>query len=820
MIPYHSVVRRRLLTYLGSMILVACGARSPLQSLAGSSTGGVLRFSGGGASGTGGVTTAFNGGATAAGGTTVATGGNSACGPWLTTCEANLQQSCIDLQSNTTHCGACGHACKSGWHCTAGECRSPACEGKFTFGPRLVDFQYGSSSQLGSIAAADFDEDGQLDLAVTDFANGVVGVRLGEGQGRFGTAAFYPTGDSPGHLRVADFNADGDLDLLAVGTSSAGTASVFLGDGHGAFAPKRELTVGQQVYQLAVGDINGDRAPDLVATSYPGPALKVLLGSGDGTFAPGGDYLLREHIDAVAMVDLDGDQRFDVVALNWEGSSTWYDGWVSVLLGNADGSLTRSTDHRLDIYCYDLAIGDVNNDGAADVLAAGEPSFEVLFGDGHGGFRSSLTADGGGRLTLGDLDDDGNLDAVALNEDVLPTIASTMRGNGDGSFTSGTSVSFGINALPVLGDFDGDGNADMVGITSDQRNVTVLSGKGDGTFVDAVSIPDEDCPQTAALGDVNRDGNLDLLSATSSRSVRFYFGTPDNSTAPTMSLDVGGTPAQVLTADIDADNVTDLMFGYDDGTIGVRFGTGTATWGEPVYVPSTGLQPITLADMDNDGLLDLLRLVPWSYGYALSSWRNLGGRAFSPPSTYPARTNLAAFAVGDFDGDQLPDLVLAPASANVEIALAMVAGSFASPVEYQTPSPLDQLRVADVTGDGMLDVIGHNADASAIVLLPGRGDGSLGSGRVYPIDEPCESLSVYDVDGDRNLDIVTVGWNGAILMKGNGRGEFAISLVSSAMSMPPHFFDSPAIGDLNGDGWPDLVVTSSCTTDVMFGQCR
>ena len=97
----------------------------------------------------------------------------------------------------------------------------------------------------------------------------------------------------------------------------------------------------------------------------------------------------------------------------------------------------------------------------------------------------------------------------------------------------------------------------------------------------------------------------------------------------------------------------------------------------------------------------------------------------------------------------------------------------------------------------------------------------LGTGREYPIDGPSNALIVYDVDGDRNVDIVSIDWSGTTLMKGNGQGEFSRSTASPAIAMPPYSY-SAAIGDLNGDGWPDLVITneSSCTLNVMFGKCR
>ena len=168
-------------------------------------------------------------------------------------------------------------------------CPTPgfASAGTFNVGPTPV-----------SVAAGDFNKDGNPDLAVGNqgsnsnhYTNGSVSIFLGEGDGTFHGTVNYDMGTNLTFVAVGDFDLDGNLDLAALtsnGYGSFGTVSILLGNGGGSFRPAARYEIsGVNARSLAVGDVNGDNKPDIVAGGH---WMDVLLGNGDGTFATSFTY--------------------------------------------------------------------------------------------------------------------------------------------------------------------------------------------------------------------------------------------------------------------------------------------------------------------------------------------------------------------------------------------------------------------------------------------------------------------------------------------------------------------------------------------------
>jgi dienelactone hydrolase len=248
--------------------------------------------------------------------------------------------------------------------------------GDGTFLP-ATDLSVGSN--LEAVAVGDFNSDGKLDLAVADYATGEVLVLLGNGNGTFQTPVSYSTGpaSNPLSLAVADFNADGKLDLvvLVVGkstcsSSTCGTLSVLLGNGNGTFQAAVNYAAGGEPTSIAVGDFNGDGKLDLAVTDISAQTLNILLGNGNGTFQAPVSYGtgLADPV-WVDLGDLNGDGKLDLAVLNIGGSD------VSVLLGNGNGTFQAAVNYSLPPFSTGLAagavgIGDFNGDGKLDVAVA------------------------------------------------------------------------------------------------------------------------------------------------------------------------------------------------------------------------------------------------------------------------------------------------------------------------------------------------------------------------------------------------------------------------------------------------------------------
>jgi hypothetical protein len=254
--------------------------------------------------------------------------------------------------------------------------------GDGTFQPAVT--YHSGGNQAVSVAVADLNLDGKLDVVVTNYATGNVGVLLGNGDGTLQPAVTYSTGTQTGwNIVIADLNGDGKPDLVVGGSQVA----VLLGRGDGTFQPAVLYGSGG-LFGVTVGvaDMNLDGIPDIVAADDQS-SVGVLLGNGDGTFQPGVTYGSGGNQSmSVAAADLNLDGKPDVVVTNYMSGN------VGVLLGNGDGTLqpvvTYGSGGGQPIK---LAVADLNGDGKADV-AVTDIAWEVgvLLGNGDGTFQPAL----------------------------------------------------------------------------------------------------------------------------------------------------------------------------------------------------------------------------------------------------------------------------------------------------------------------------------------------------------------------------------------------------------------------------------------------
>lgn len=355
---------------------------------------------------------------------------------------------------------------------------------------------------------------------------------------------------------------------------------------------------------------------------------------------------------------------------------------------------------------WDVQTADVNNDGDLDVLtverSAGTLSVALGNGDGTLGAPQSFAAGATPRaLAVADLDGDGNLDVVTVNE---KNTLSLLRGNGDGAFQARTNIGIsggkGAKALAVeVGDMNHDGNLDLVvgalGNTYKQRGFTrqdgvihVLTGKGDGSFrsTSTVSIVGGVprsylmtnpgiSPVNLDLGDVNGDGNLDVVAATyqniggfpedpiGDRPVYFLPGDGNGGISlTTRRINLVSGPAALSLSDFNADGRLDLAVTSNDqyGYVRVGLGNGDGTFqdsgsGNGAY--ETWLFDVAAIDVNQDGKVDLVAAN--GYGaWGISVSLGNGDGTFQDAQTFVLSSVFAALAVGDFNGDGYLDVAV------------------------------------------------------------------------------------------------------------------------------------------------------------------
>jgi hypothetical protein len=382
-----------------------------------------------------------------------------------------------------------------------------------SFSP-AVNYPVGNSPQ--AVVTGDFNGDGRLDLAIANSFSNTVSVLLDNANGTFKPALTAATGTGPKSVAVGDFNKDGKLDLATANTYDL---SVLLGKGDGTFGPASKIDIGSNPTSVAVGDFNADGKLDLGVTSNvitfiggyyanyyisADPRANVLLGNGTGAFptvnATSLGYSAGYHTSA-AVADFNADGKQDFATVNRDS------GTVRVLLGSGNGKLLAPTEFGIGNYPLSVAVGDVNGDSHIDLVTANfaDNSVSVLLGDGAGGFGAAHNDAVGSlpiNVKLADFNRDTHLDIITANSDYDNTGVSVLLGRGDGTFSTPLNSPAGNNTWAVAaGDFNGDGWLDAATVNAFTNNASILLNTGDwSTTAHAVSFTVSGFPSAATAG--------------------------------------------------------------------------------------------------------------------------------------------------------------------------------------------------------------------------------------------------------------------------------------------------------------------------------
>ena len=198
-----------------------------------------------------------------------------------------------------------------------------------------------------SVAVGDFNGDGKQDLAVANFRAYYavsVSILLGDGSGNFSAVTNFDSGNGPTSVAVGDFNGDGKQDL-AVANQDTNDVSILLGNGDGSFQPAVRFSAGTNPTSVTVGDFNGDGKQDLAVTNSSSNDVSILLGNGDGSLQPAVNLAAGGAPQSVAVGDFNGDGKQDLAVADAGASPDW-NGDVSILLGNGDGTFSAPTNLR------------------------------------------------------------------------------------------------------------------------------------------------------------------------------------------------------------------------------------------------------------------------------------------------------------------------------------------------------------------------------------------------------------------------------------------------------------------------------------------
>ncbi|NIV13013.1 MAG: hypothetical protein GWN62_17535, partial [Aliifodinibius sp.] len=505
-------------------------------------------------------------------------------------------------------------------------------------------YHYEVSRLPWSVAVADFNHDGNQDIASASRAERSVTIRLGNGNGTLGNAEHLDVGISPRSNVVADFNNDNNTDLATANLLS-NNISVLLGNGDGSFQDSVNYSVGEKPRSIIAEDFNSDGNVDLANANRDDQSISVLLGHGDGTF--NNQIVVSTSTEINPRMLVSGDFNEDYIpdiALVHDDQSSNPRAKAGILLGNGNGTFGNITIVAINVSgtfpeATAITTGDFNNDSHLDLAVGveltGSDLIVILHGNGNGNFSQMTSLRIGNKpfaLTHTDLNGDDNLDLIVANSgDNRITI---HMGGGDGTFSNeiangdlfdrqqGVYHTGDIPRWVTVGDMNNDQKTDLITADEQSNSVSIIIGNGDSTFVIApgysVGAPPQAFPMDGSVSDFNKDGMLDLAIANwgfpyDTSVVSVLLGQGDGTFLPKMNFTAGINPINAISRDFNKDGALDLAVGNSrDSVVSILIGQGDGSF-DPAIGYSIDPNPqgllsmpdIDVGDFDNDGNWDL-----------------------------------------------------------------------------------------------------------------------------------------------------------------------------------------------------------------------
>ncbi|MFP2925804.1 FG-GAP-like repeat-containing protein [Pyxidicoccus sp. 3LG] len=666
------------------------------------------------------------------------------------------------------------------------------------------------SSNGFTVASGDFNRDGKQDVGVVNAAG--VSVLRGLGNGRFRRSLTVPTPMWGTSLVSADVNGDGLLDLLALGSSSL---SVALGRIDGIFeAPvSTYLSFEENLIQAhppVVRDLDGDGAPEVIVAINR--TLFVLRHTGGGAFSKA--FTAAFVSGPVVAGDFDRDGREDLVMAG-----------DYLVAFRGQGHLTFTPEllrHVAQGRVYSAVSADFNGDGFLDLADAREDFSEVVinvfFNDGAGHFaapfellRHSKHWGQRVRLIAGDLDADGTQDLVYSHEE--REVLTVLRGRGDGTFETQESPGGRTPQSMTVADFDGSGKPDVL-VLSQELALRVLR--------DLETPRRLDAGFGLVTADFDGDGWNDIASVTNLDSLQVHLTRPTGELVKPEPFPIGPRTWRLLPGRFDAGPTMDLLALSDRTSPSTSTklsllrgnGDGTFTAGEEI-APELVPDLFVPGDVDGDGDLDLA-ISTWRQDSQFSFWdvrllNNQGDGTFVVGGVLTTHTSVSGLALEDLNRDGRVDLVvLREVSPSFELIIfENRADGTLVKVRENTPlrdscQPIAML-VEDLNGDGFKDVTVSCSGAQGGVLPMWGGNHFWFAERdFHATPSNAFGLAAHDLDGDgwKELLVGNPGSESACIFRSQGSGAYGRAACFGTL---PVAFDVLPL-DVEHDGIPELLV--------------
>ncbi len=656
-----------------------------------------------------------------------------------------------------------------------------------------------------SVASADFNNDGKLDLIVTNTGSATLSLLKGEGGGKFLAAQAIEVGSQPTGVTASDFNNDGKIDI-AFADQDVNLVFVLLGNGDGTFLTPTGFFVGSRPLSIVSADFNNDGNVDIATANYYSNDISVALGNGLGTFPDATPMSTGINPYAITTGDFNGDGIIDLSTANSD-EQNFMAGNVSVFTGNGFGSFTR-VDHSVGWNPIFVTSADLNLDGRSDLIASnsGSQNISVLLAEPLGGFLTPTNYPIVGQpvhITSSDFDGDGFKDVAVIDIQAVNIVL--FNGSASGSLTWKDNYAIGGSSNFVISpDLNSDAIPDLVLLKPDTRSVDIWLGKTGSLFDGIKSNQVGFTPGALVTADFNLDGKTDIATPNfDSDNVSVLLANSVGNLNAAINSAAGSNPSSMSASDFNSDGKPDIaVCNYNDDKVSLLMGNGDGSFDAPVsYNVGSRPQKILSADFNGDNKMDIA--VFNSYDNNISILYGDGAGDLAGGTIVTNGPSISDFVSADFNKDGKFDLaVLDWSESNVTLMLNDGAGNFIQSPKYQVGLNPSIILAADMDSDDNIDLIvnGHNHNIS---LLKGTGTGVLSPRLDYTANIP-HALAVSDFNNDNKLDIA---------YNSSGIG-LCILLAKPTEGFLPEIIFKDALwlltsADINNDGLPDIVGTVS-----------
>lgn len=633
--------------------------------------------------------------------------------------------------------------------------------------------RYGLSvTYAEAVLIGDFNGDGKPDLAIASFA-GSMNLLIGTGTGSFLAAVPYGTnliGIAMVGLAAGDLNGDGFTDIVAA-CPGGGSLQVYLGKGDGTFNAPVMYSAGYGPEDVAITDINGDGKPDLVASDSSASKTYVLLGNGDGTFQPASSYLTGGAY-GLTVGDFNGDGRVDLaldnIGIIYGALSTTTTLTASPASANLGKQITLTATVSAPVSNGQITFYDGLSVLGVSPMVSGQAVFKTsLLATGGHSFKAVFSG------------------ATPYTGSTSNASAITIASIGGGGFSSGTSYPAGANPqAAAFGDFNGDGKPDLALANGSGNSVSILLGSGNGAFSQPVNYAAGSAPRAVAVGDFNGDGKQDVAVVNSAgNNVSVLLGNGDGTFQPQATYGVGTAPSAIVVWDVNLDGKEDLIIANTgSNSVSVLYGNGDGTFQAPVNT-STQSPPVflTMSDIDGDGKADLVI----AGGTGVTVIFSFTQAMYPQVVNTDAGASVRWVAIGDFNLDGRPDLAIATAN-GISLLInkggqGMVVPPFSLLPPLLTGADCYSVAVGDFNGDGIPDLAAANRGGNTVSLLLGYGDGQFQSPVNFAVGQNPVALALADLNGDGRADLAVVnsGSNNLTVLLGAPPSPSSITLTAA-----------------------------------------